>query len=61
MAGREQANTNTVVTGSGDWSVRTFPQVHLQLNKRVRVQISVGMEVNRDEVIPLFALRGIIE
>lgn len=53
--------TNTTIAGRGDWVVRVFPQVHLQVNQRFRVQLSVGADVRPSGLGPLVALRFILE
>ncbi len=53
--------TNAAVSGAGHWTVRVFPQVHLQLGERIRFQLSAGMEAQADAISALFALRGIVE
>ena len=53
--------TNTTVAGRGDWVVRVFPQVHLQVNQRFRVQLSVGAEARPSGPSALVALRFILE
>ena len=53
--------TNTSVSRGGDWSLLIFPQVHLQVSKRLRMQLSVGAEVQAAGVSPLVAMRVILE
>ena len=53
--------TNTSISRRGDWGLLILPQVHLQVSKRFRMQLSVGAEVQSAGVSPLVALRVILE
>jgi hypothetical protein len=53
--------TNTVVDDGGDWQIRIFPQLHRQLSRRLRVQLSGGLGIERSDVQPLIGLRLILE
>lgn len=50
-----------MVAGVDEWAVRVFPQAHFQVNRRFRLQLSVGVELNADRVSPLGAVRVILE
>ncbi len=53
--------TNSRQLGAEGWLFRLFPQVHVQLSRRLRVQLSGGVEVRDGPAGPLGALRVILE
>lgn len=53
--------TNTSLTDGGEWVVRAFPQVHIQLSEELRIQLSAGAELRNNQVVPLAALRLVLE
>ncbi len=53
--------TNLEVGDGGEWILRLFPQIHLQLSESVRLQFSVGADVTADGADPTMGLRAILE
>jgi hypothetical protein len=53
--------TNLLGSPSEGWTVRMFPQIHLQLSEHVRLQLSAGADWVDGELQPVGAARVILE
>lgn len=43
------------------WSVRMLPQLHVQVSRRLRIQLAAGLEFREERAAPLAATRMILE
>lgn len=53
--------TNTSVSLEGDWKLRLFPQIHLQVGKHARIQLAAGTDLSQGRVDPVLGTRLIME
>lgn len=53
--------SNTRVSRGGEWQLHLFPQVHVQVSRHVRFQVSAGVELGDDGPAPVFGTRIIME
>lgn len=53
--------SNLQMDQDGLWLVRLFPQIHIQIGRRARIQLSAGVDIDAGGVEPLFGTRLIIE
>lgn len=53
--------SNTSIGAHGAWSVRLFPQIHVQISRHARIQLAAGIDVSEDRVDPMVGTRLIME
>ena len=53
--------TNLAWHGRQQWSLGLYPQLHLQLSERVRVQLMLGAELEPEQLNPVAGTRIILE
>jgi hypothetical protein len=53
--------SNTSLSEHGVWLVRVFPQIHLQLSRRIRIQLTAGLDVSSEGPVAVLGTRLIME
>lgn len=53
--------SNSSLDEHGQWQLRLFPQIHIQLTRHTRIQVSAGVDINSEGLEPIVGTRLIME